>query len=65
MMIFKKTEISLKQIQLIDELPVISIRSAERIIAETGTNMEQFKNTDHFCSWAGLVPECKESAAKK
>ena len=27
--------------------------------------MEQFKNTDHFCSWAGLVPECEESAGKK
>lgn len=41
------------------------MRSAERIIAETGINMEQFRNADHFSSWAGLVPECKESAGKK
>lgn len=27
--------------------------------------MEQFRNADHFSSWAGLVPECKESAGKK
>lgn len=27
--------------------------------------MEQFKNSDYFSSWAGLVPECKESAGKK
>lgn len=27
--------------------------------------MDQFKNADHFSSWAGLVPECKESAGKR
>ncbi|MBV7276616.1 transposase [Clostridium sp. PL3] len=27
--------------------------------------MEQFRSADHFSSWAGLVPECKESAGKK
>lgn len=27
--------------------------------------MGQFKNADHFASWAGLVPECNESAGKK
>lgn len=54
-----------KQIALLDEIPGIGRQSAERILAETGINMEQFKNADHFSSWAGLVPECKESAGKK
>lgn len=27
--------------------------------------MEHFQNESHFSSWAGLVPECKESAGKK
>ncbi len=27
--------------------------------------MTQFRNADHFASWAGLVPGCNESAGKK
>lgn len=27
--------------------------------------MKQFRNSDHFASWAGLVPGCNESAGKK
>lgn len=46
-------------------MPGIGVRSAERIIAETGINMEQFKSADYFCSWAGIVPQCNESAGKK
>jgi transposase len=53
------------QIELLDGMPGIGLQSAQRIIAETGIIMEQFRNADHFCSWAGLVPECKESAGKK
>ncbi len=60
-----KTSSTKKQIEYLDEVPGIGVRSAERIIAETGVKMEQFKNADHFSSWAGLVPECKESAGKK
>ena len=52
-------------IQLLDEIPGIGRRSAERILAETGVVMEQFHNADHFASWAGLVPGCNESAGKK
>ena len=52
-------------IELLDEIPGIGRRSAERIIAETGIEMKQFRNADHFASWAGLVPGCNESAGKK
>lgn len=48
-----------------DAIPGIGIRSAERILAETGVEMEHFENESRFSSWAGLVPECKESAGKK
>lgn len=50
---------------MLDELPGIARRSAEKILAETGTEMKQFRDADHFASWAGLVPQCNESAGKK
>ena len=49
----------------LDAIPGIGRRSAERILAETGVEMEHFQNESRFSSWAGLVPECKESAGKK
>ena len=61
----KKTEYAATEIELLDGIPGIGRRSAERIIAETGIDMGQFKSAAHFASWAGLVPECKESAGKK
>ena len=61
----KKTETCEECIELLDEIPGIARRSAERIIAETGIEMKQFRNSDHFASWAGLVPGCNESAGKK
>ncbi len=48
-----------------DAIPGIGQKSAERILAETGVEMEHFQNESRFSSWAGLVPECKESAGKK
>jgi transposase len=61
----KKMQFSSQHIELLDEMPGIGVRSAERIVAETGINMEQFVNADHFCSWSGIVPQCNESAGKK
>ena len=46
-------------------MPGIGRKSAERILAETGVEMEHFQNESRFSSWAGLVPECKESAGEK
>jgi len=50
---------------LLDEIPGIALRTAERIIAETGGSLKQFPSASHFCSWAGLVPQCNESAGKR
>ena len=63
--IYKKTQFADEQLELLDEMHGIGRRSAERIIAEVGIVMEQFKNADHFASWAGIVPQCNESAGKK
>ncbi len=52
-------------IEALDTIPGIRRQSAERILAETDVEMEHFENESRFSSWAGLVPECKESAGKK
>lgn len=61
----KKTKPMNQQIQLLDEIPGVGKKSAERLLAEIGIEMDQFKSQSNFSSWAGLVPECKESAGKK
>ena len=65
MQILKKTESINWAIEALDDMPGIGRKSAERILAETGVEMEHFQNESRFSSWAGLVPECKESAGKK
>ena len=62
MQILKKTESINWAIEALDDMPGIGRKSAERILAETGVEMEHFQNESRFSSWAGLVPECKESA---
>jgi transposase len=61
----EKMEHAQPQIDLMDEIPGIGRRSAERIIAEIGVDMEQFQSASHLCSWAGLVPGLHESAGKR
>ena len=61
----KKTDTISWAVEALDGIPGIGRQSAERILAETGVEMEHFQNESRFSSWAGLVPECKESAGKK
>lgn len=65
MKILKKTDTISWAVEALDGIPGIGRQSAERILAETGVEMEHFQNESRFSSWAGLVPECKESAGKK
>lgn len=65
MKILKKTDSINWAIEALDAIPGIGRQSAERILAETGVEMEHFQNESSFSSWSGLVPECKESAGKK
>ena len=53
------------EINLILTCPGIREISAIFILAEIGSNMNAFVNSEHLCSWAGLTPRCNESAKKK
>ncbi len=54
-----------KQIELLCTMDGITPNSAVRIIAEIGNDMSVFLDSKHLCSWAGLSPQCNESAGKK
>ena len=53
------------EINQILTVPGINEISAIFIIAEIGTNMNNFIDDKHLASWAGLTPRCNESAKKK
>ncbi len=47
------------------EVPGIGKQSAQTLIVEVGTDMDQFPDHKHLASWAGLCPSNNESAGKK
>jgi len=49
----------------LDEIPGISRKNAENILAESSIDMESFKTEKHFAAWAGVAPGNNESADKK
>jgi transposase len=53
------------EINQILTVPGINEISAIFIIAEIGTDMNNFIDDKHLVSWAGLTPRCNESAKKK
>ncbi|BFL02653.1 transposase [Eisenbergiella porci] len=65
MKILKETNSINWAVEALDVIPGSGKQSTERILAETGVEMEHFQNESRFSSWAGLVPECKESAGKR
>jgi transposase len=50
---------------LLDSVPGVGVQAAQAILAETGTNMNQFPSAKHFCSWAAQSPGNNESAGKR
>jgi transposase len=52
-------------IEALDEITGVGERSAQVIISEIGTDMEQFPTDAHLASWAGMCPGSNESAGKK
>jgi transposase len=54
-----------EEYELLQTIPGVKEKAATAIIAEIGTNMDQFPTEDHLCSWAGIAPGNNESAGKK
>ena len=52
-------------VMLLVDVPGISDRSAEVVIAETGGDMSRFPSPAHLASWAGVAPGNHESAGKR
>lgn len=51
--------------ELLQTIPGVKEKAAACIIAEIGTDMEQFPSENHLCAWAGMAPGNNESAGKK
>ncbi|HBE03063.1 MAG TPA: IS110 family transposase [Spirochaetia bacterium] len=54
-----------KAVSLLKTIPGIDQKNAEAIVAEIGTDMNQFPSEAHLASWAGICPGNNESAGKK
>lgn len=57
--------VTIEQEKNLDEIPGINRRSIENIVAEIGTNMDQFPSAEHLASWGGICPGNEESAGKR
>lgn len=54
-----------EDLELLDTIPGVGRRTAEQILSEAGTDMDQFPSASHLCSWAGVAPGNNESAGKR
>lgn len=52
-------------IEKLCEIPGVSQRIAQVIIAEIGVDMEQFPTAEHLASWAAVCPGNRESGGKR
>jgi transposase len=52
-------------VERLTQVPGLSTRAAEVVIAEIGLDMSRFPTAGHLLSWAGLVPALDESAGKR
>lgn len=55
----------IKEIELLDGITGVGVRSAQVIISEIGVDMSRFPTDSHLASWAGMCPGNNESAGKK
>jgi transposase len=52
-------------LELLKEVPGLSTKSIEDLIAEIGLDMSVFPDEKHLASWCGVAPGNNESAGKK
>ena len=52
-------------VALLDTIPGVDRRIAEKILAEIGLDMSRFPTADHLASWAGLAPGNHQSGGKR
>lgn len=52
-------------LELLKQVPGISTKSAQDLVAEIGLDMSVFPTEKHLASWAGVAPGNNESAGKK
>ena len=52
-------------LELLKEVPGLSTKSVEDLVAEIGLDMSAFPTEKHLASWAGVAPGNNESAGKK
>ena len=46
------------------EIPGVSVSVAQTLLAEVGSDLHQFKDAKHFCSWLGLSPHNQITGGK-
>ncbi len=61
----KRMEPFIEAVERLDTIPGINRGVAQVIVAEIGTDMEQFPSSRHLASWAGMCPGSNESAGKR
>jgi hypothetical protein len=54
-----------RQLELLQTIPGIGLKTAQVIIAETGADMSRFPSAGHLAAWAGLAPAMHESAGHR
>ena len=50
--------------ELVATIPGVSLRGAQVLLAECGTDMDRFPSAAHLASWAGICPGNDESAGR-
>jgi transposase len=56
-----EAERALSTIERLDEVPGISVATAQNVLAEIGTDMSRFATPEHLVSWARLCPRTIQS----
>jgi transposase len=52
-------------VERLDTIPGVARRTAERLVAELGTDMTRVPSADHLAAWAGVAPGNHESAGQR